>query len=92
MVGPNPTRGRLDLAVQLGTQATSVDAQIFDLAGRRIATLSDDRIHAGGLKLSWTGRTSEGRTAGDGVYVCRIVAKDASEIRLERNIRFVWLK
>lgn len=68
---PNPlagtTRVRFDLA---GPGRARVD--VFDVGGRRIATLADRDFAPGRYSAQWDGRDASGRAAGAGVYYVRL--------------------
>jgi flagellar hook assembly protein FlgD len=50
-----------------------VRAEIFDLAGRRVARLAEQAVYSAGIhRLAWDGRTSEGSPAASGVYVIQL--------------------
>lgn len=70
---PNPfsngTRLRLGLP-----QAAMVQVEVFDLAGRRVATVVHERLSAGWHELSWNGQSRAGGHVEAGIYVCRLVA------------------
>jgi len=69
--GPNPFRAstRLDLAVPRGGAA--VDVAVYDVSGRRVATLADGFLSGGTHSLFWSGRADRGRCTSTGVYFCR---------------------
>lgn len=57
---PNPARDAVHLALALD-EASVVDAAVFDIAGRRVATLAQG-VHAAGTHvLAWDGRDASGR-------------------------------
>jgi len=64
---PNPTRGssRIDLTL---SRPRSVDVGVFDLAGRRVATLTRGMLEAGTHSLVWDGRDDRGAGAIAGMY------------------------
>jgi hypothetical protein len=64
---PNPTRGvsRIDLTL---ARPRSVDVGVFDLAGRRVATLAHGLLAPGTHALTWDGRDDRGTIAGGGMY------------------------
>ncbi|OGF13700.1 MAG: hypothetical protein A2W00_03485 [Candidatus Eisenbacteria bacterium RBG_16_71_46] len=64
---PNPSRGSLTLA-RAGGATTPVD--LFDLAGRRIATL-EPQAGGGSVSWSWDRRDRFGRPVGPGVLLAR---------------------
>ncbi len=50
-------------------------AAVFDLRGRRVATLLDGvALAAGEHALAWNGRDAHGRRAAGGAYALRVVA------------------
>jgi hypothetical protein len=69
---PNPARGAVEFSRSAGTP---VALDLFDLAGRRIASLAP--VRAGSMvRWSWDGRDASGRPAGPGVVFAR--ARDGS--------------
>ena len=75
---PNPVRGALRQSVALARAARG-DWGLFDLAGRRVATLWQGRVPAGGLELS---ATVPGALP-NGLYFTRL-ALDGREERTDR--------
>ena len=71
-VRPDPSRGPV-LFSRKGSAAVALD--LFDLAGRRLATVAPEVV-AGGVRWSWDGRDESGRRAGPGVVFAR--ARDGS--------------
>lgn len=64
---PNPFRSatRIDYAV---ARPGPVDVSVFDITGRRVATLYRGTAAAGAHSVSWDGRTTDGQPAPAGVY------------------------
>ena len=64
---PNPFSGstRLDYSM---AKAGSADLTIYDVSGRRVATLFHGEAGAGPHSAAWTGRSADGRTVPAGVY------------------------
>ncbi|MFT5089309.1 MAG: hypothetical protein ACI8PG_003678 [Planctomycetota bacterium] len=57
-----------------------VELTVFDLAGRRIATVSNERIAAGRIELVWDGRDETGSLVPPGMYLINLrVFGDAFE-------------
>ena len=79
---PNPfahaTAIRFDLP-----RASDMKLEVFDVQGRRIATLSSGPRGAGRHMTQWDGRTDSGARAGGGIYLCRMTA---GEFHAERRI------
>lgn len=62
---------------------TQVELAIFDLAGRRVATLVDGMRPAGRGEATWNGDDDQGHAAAAGVYVARLrTAAVATTMRL----------
>jgi hypothetical protein len=71
---PNPFNPETTIQYALPEDAV-VHLEVFDLLGRRVATLIDrEEIHAGYRTVSWNGLTSNGQRAASGVYVYRLKA------------------
>ena len=74
---PNPfsveTRFVLSVA-----EAADVDLGVFDLAGRRVATLHHGPLGAGDHPFVWDGMCTDGRRAEGGVYFCRVLGAGSS--------------
>lgn len=63
-----------------------VELTVFDLSGRRIATVSNERIAAGRIELEWDGRNEAGQLVAPGLYLINLrVFGDAFE-RAENRI------
>jgi len=70
---PNPTSGatRLDFAVP---RASRVSLGLYDMQGRRVATLVEGALPAGRHQAVWNG-TAGGRSAPTGIYFLRLQAE-----------------
>lgn len=64
---PNPSGGVARFAVSL-PRAADVDLGVFDVTGRRVATLVAGRLSAGAREFAW-----DARGVRDGVYFARLV-------------------
>jgi len=74
---PNPFGAETRLAFSLGTE-TAMDLSVYDVAGRRVATLISGTMTAGDHHLAWNGTDSNGRRVAPGVYVYRLDTPEAS--------------
>jgi len=81
-VYPNPAR-RPVVSFSL-PNATHVDLGVFDVTGRRVATLADGNLPAGAYTRGWLGRDANGTPVGAGVYFYRLRAGD--QVRTVRAI------
>jgi pullulanase len=70
---PNPFNPRTTLAFDLPDPA-DVRLTIYDVAGRQVRGLLDDRLPAGFHEVVWNGRDDAGRELPSGVYMAAIHA------------------
>jgi hypothetical protein len=61
--------------------ASNVRLHVYDVTGRRIATLIDRGLSAGEHSVVWSGRDDMGRSVASGVYVVRLVNGEFSGVR-----------
>ncbi|MBI5837168.1 MAG: metallophosphoesterase [Candidatus Eisenbacteria bacterium] len=81
-----PAGGRLSLRYSLPASA-AVRLEVFDLSGRRVATLADGHQPPGEHSASWDGRDADGRVAAAGLYFAKLRAGGA-----ERAARIVLVR
>ena len=81
---PNPSTGtvRMDLAL---ASAAHVELAVFDVAGRRVRTLSRATLAAGRHAVTWDGRDDGGQVLGAGVYLVR--ANAGGRVLTQRVLR-----
>ena len=84
-VTPNPARPHATLAFTLA-EAADVELAVYDVRGRRVATLVNGLEAAGHHQVVWDGRTEAGSLAKSGAYFVRL--KTGSEVQT-RKIMFV---
>jgi hypothetical protein len=77
---PNPFNPVTRITFDIGAR-TAVELSIYDVSGRRVATLVREELEAGRYEAVWNGRATGGRTAASGVYFCRLEAGGAVETR-----------
>ena len=77
---PNPFEGSTRFSVQLDRPGT-LDVGVYDLAGRRIASLFHGPASAGVHPYVWDGRSEDGSAVRGGVYFYRAVANGKSVTR-----------
>jgi hypothetical protein len=82
---PNPSRGTTSIRFSLPAPGDH-SLVVYDVAGRRVRSLSSGRIEAGPREVGWDGRNQEGRPVPSGVYFYRLSA-DAGELRERAVIR-----
>lgn len=64
---PNPSSGAMCVSFTLST-AGAVDLGVFDVHGRRVATLAGGVLDAGTHTATWNGADAEGHLANAGLY------------------------
>lgn len=83
---PNPFNPRVNFDFELPRTA-NIRLTVFDLRGRQIAVLLDDRLESGTHRASWDGRGSDGRAVASGVYLAIIeseLGRSSRKIVLEK--------
>ena len=83
---PNPAQGQVSFSVRLPF-ATHVDLGVFDLVGRRVATVFSGALGYGEHPFTWDGSSDEGTPAPAGCYQLRMragIARDHRGITLLR--------
>jgi hypothetical protein len=70
---PNPFNPQTSIRFEL-REAGPVRLEVYDLAGRRVASLLHEVRDAGAHEVVWRGEDDTGRRAASGVYVCRLQA------------------
>jgi len=73
-IAPNPSRRgeSASLAFEVAREGDVVDAELYDVAGRRVTVLAHGPSGAGLRTLVWDGRDERGALAGSGVYFARV--------------------
>lgn len=69
---PDPFSGETRFTLSLPA-ATAVELSVYDLNGRRVATLHHGALAAGVSEFGWSGRSDAGSRLGAGVYFYRAV-------------------
>jgi hypothetical protein len=77
---PNPFNAVTRLRFGLPGPAR-VRIEIFDVRGRRVATLLDEARPAGWHSILWNGRDANGEGVASGVYICRLVTPETTLTR-----------
>lgn len=68
---PNPFNPSTSVAFSLSEEART-RLEIFDIRGRRLATLLDESLAAGTYSVVWHGTDQKGRALSSGVYFARL--------------------
>jgi hypothetical protein len=77
---PNPSRTATRLDWVMPSEA-HVRLRVYDVTGRLVSTLVDERRHAGEHDAIWTGVDRGGRAVAAGVYFARLEAGESSSVR-----------
>ncbi|MCK4679820.1 right-handed parallel beta-helix repeat-containing protein, partial [bacterium] len=78
---PNPFNPVTSVDYDIPAGGGSVDIAVFDVAGRRIATLYSGHHDPGTHRVTWDGRDSRGRSVASGIYFVRLDAREFSASR-----------
>ncbi|MCA9752959.1 MAG: choice-of-anchor B family protein [Gemmatimonadetes bacterium] len=82
---PNPARDRQEIRFDVPAAGPATLA-VYDVAGRRVATLlGGSRVAAGRQSVTWSGRDDAGREVAPGVYFAKLEA--AGEVRTRKITR-----
>jgi len=71
---PNPFNPSTTFSFELAA-AARVELAVYDLAGRRVATLLDGHGNAGPQRIDWSGRGDDGGRLPSGAYLARLVTE-----------------
>jgi flagellar hook assembly protein FlgD len=69
---PNPFNPSTSIRYSVATDGARVRMHVYDVAGRRIATVLDEIGSAGDHVARWHGVDDDGRPVASGVYFCRL--------------------
>ncbi len=83
---PNPFNPKTTLRFALD-EASHVDLGVYDLSGRRVATIVRGAMPGGAQEISWDACDEAGRPLASGVYLARLHTRTAN-----RSLRVVLLK
>jgi len=73
---PNPFSSSTEIAFTLARPGR-VSVAVFDVSGRRVASLKDGEAEAGSFRIVWDGRDESGRNVADGTYFVRMIGADS---------------
>jgi hypothetical protein len=80
---PNPSAGAVELVLALPAAADAA-VDVFDVRGRRVASILSGALPAGYHSVRWDARDGTGRRVGSGVYFVRALA--GSERSMQRLV------
>jgi hypothetical protein len=70
-VAPNPSMAGTRVAFSLPVES-AVSVEVFDVRGRHVRTLANERMAAGPHRIAWTEDADDGRVVAAGVYWLRV--------------------
>jgi subtilisin-like proprotein convertase family protein len=70
---PNPFNPATTIQFEL-PRALRVDLAVYDVSGRRLATLVSEQLPAGRHRINWLGQDDQGRAVASGTYFYRLHA------------------
>ena len=76
---PNPFNSSTTIVysvANLGPIPARIEISIYDISGRKVRTLIDERMGVGVYSAIWDGKTDDGRGCSSGVYFARIIQWD----------------
>ncbi|MCH7878932.1 MAG: T9SS type A sorting domain-containing protein, partial [candidate division Zixibacteria bacterium] len=75
---PNPSNPETRLAFSL-PKAAPVKIEVYNILGRKVATVTDRRFPAGSHSVLWDGRNASGGKVSSGIYFVRFTSGDTVE-------------
>lgn len=81
---PNPFTSTTSMSFAL-PKAGQVDLSVFDVSGRRVATIANGTMEAGTHSITWDGKDASGRSVATGVYLARL--ESAGEVVTQELVR-----
>jgi hypothetical protein len=85
---PNPFTTATSIAFDVPPAGARVKLEVFDVVGRRVATLVDGPRSGGSQLVRWSGTDDvRGRAAPPGVYLCRLEAAGQAQTRRLLRLR-----
>ncbi|MDZ4805028.1 MAG: S8 family serine peptidase, partial [Candidatus Eisenbacteria bacterium] len=77
---PNPFRAGTVIRFELPAPGR-VSLQVFDVTGRLVSTLAEDRLESGPHAVTWQGRNEDGEETPIGMYFYRLIAPGFSQTK-----------
>jgi hypothetical protein len=75
---PNPFNPETTIRFAVSTPGAAVTLEIYDVAGRLVASLVDGEKIVGSRAVRWNGKDRNGRAVPSGVYIYRLSADETS--------------
>jgi len=71
-VYPNPFSVSTSINFNVGKEKQSLQIEIYNLRGQKIATLLKEELESGNHNIIWNGTDENGRRVASGVYLCKM--------------------
>ena len=79
---PNPFNPRTEIKLDVKQPGNGILA-VYDLTGKRVATLHEGHFEAGMTYFTWDGNGSSGQRLGSGIYFCRLrIGTEMQEVKM----------
>ena len=75
---PNPFNPNTTIRVSVPGRSTRATLNVYDAAGRLVATLLANQVITGERNVAWDGRDRQGRLVSSGVYFYQLTSPDAT--------------
>jgi hypothetical protein len=75
---PNPFNPSTEIRYELSREST-IRLAVFDLEGRRVKLLLDEKRPAGAASVIWDGRDDQGRHLTSGIYLLKLMGPGSVE-------------
>ncbi len=83
---PNPFNPATDLKFSIPRDA-SVSLKLYDVSGRLVRNLVNERMSAGRHEVRWNGRDDGGRSVASGTYFVRLLVDGVSTVKSMALVR-----
>ncbi len=78
---PNPFNPSTTISLQINGHPADYLLAVYDIKGRRVATLIDGRLEPGQRQLVWNGLDDSGRAVSSGIYFYRLSGAGITQTR-----------
>jgi N-acetylmuramoyl-L-alanine amidase len=76
---PNPFNAETAIEYQISGQSQPVRLEIFDILGKRVRVLVDEKQTAGQYRIAWDGRDDRGQEVASGIYLYKMMVGSFAE-------------
>jgi len=77
---PSPSKGEVLISFELPV-SRRVTVKVYNVRGREVRTILDEKKEAGTHNTKWDGRNNSGRYVVPGVYMCRVNTGDQYDVK-----------